>query len=115
MFLRVEPGPTKFDIKKNKNNLEQCKMHLRTSNANNRIQLQKHQYSDAQILKLHICDVCVIIDHKALDARFTLLPHLSYETYHCLTHFLLPTEYLTHRPPILALAGIQDLLPYHRT
>ena len=77
--------------------------------------LQKHQYSDAQILKLHISDLCVIIDHKALDARFTLLPHGSYETYHCLTHFLLPTEYLTHRPPILALAGIQDLLPYHRT
>lgn len=60
-------------------------------------------------------DLCVIIDHKALDARFTLLPHGSYETYHSLTYFLLPTEYLTHRPPILALAGIQDLLPYHRT
>ena len=26
-------GPAKFDIKKKKNNLEQSKMHLRTSNA----------------------------------------------------------------------------------
>ena len=34
--------------------------------------------SDPQILKFHICDFCVIINHKALDARFTLLPQLSY-------------------------------------
>lgn len=66
-----------------------------------------------KILKFHICDFCVIINHKALDARFTLLPHLSYETYPSLNHFLLPmtTEDLTRRPPIL----IQYQPPYHRT
>lgn len=69
--------------------------------------------SDPQILKFHFCNFCLIINHKALDARFTLLPHLSYETYPSLNHFLLPmtTEDLTRRPPIL----IQYLPPYHCT